>query len=199
MSEQVGTKNLGSTSPFGKLFRGTLGPEDIVSAEFPGGSAVTFPMGSALRDSATAGQKAKYTNAISVNDEAVGTGNGTSATFDLGFANVIAKSLKGYSAGNQKNASISAGTGTGGVDQIVFAVAPANAEAIKADYDYYSNAVGAVGACILLEAVATTVAGGNVISDAARDGSVDKILVVDSASALVDQYFKDALSKVSFD
>lgn len=76
------------------------------------------------------------TASIIINDEAVGTGDGSTTTFDLDHKDVIENSLKGYSAGNQKNASISKGTGAGGVDQIVFSVAPANGETIKADYNY---------------------------------------------------------------
>ena len=196
--EQIGTKLVGSTT-YKKLFKNSLGPNSIVPCILPGGSAVTYPMGAAMRNSATAGQKARYTNAIAINDEAVGTGNGTTTTFDLAQANVIAASLKGYSAGNQKNVSISVGTGAGGVDQIVFAVAPANTEAIKADYSYYGNAVGAVGACILMSDEETTTTSGNMTADGARDGSVDSSMVVDSAGVAVDSYFKAALPNVMFD
>lgn len=198
MSEQLGTKLVGSNT-FKKLFRSVSGPTDIVPAVFPGGSAVTYAMGVALRNSATAGQKAKYTNAAAISDEAVGSGDGSTTTFDLDQSGVIASSFKAYVAGAQQNATISAGTGAGGVDQVVFAVAPVNAGAIKADYDYYGNAVGAAGACILMNDAATTVAGGNVTADACRDGSVDSAMVLDSAGAAVDSHFKAALPRVSFD
>lgn len=198
MGEQLGTKLVGSTT-YKKLFKASLGPTDIVPCILAGGSAVTYLMGAAMRNSSAAGQKAKYTNAATVNDEAVGTGNGTTTTFDLANANVIASSFKAYVGGAQQNCTISAGTGTGGVDQVVFAVAPATGVAIKADYNYYGNAIGATGACILMSDEATTVAGGNITADAARDGSVDSSMVVDSAGNAVDAYFKAALPQVSFD
>lgn len=198
MGEQLGTKLVGTTT-YKQLFKSSLGPDDVVACVIVGNAAATYLMGDAIRNSATSGLKKKYTNAAAVNDEAVGTGNGSTTTFDLAHSNVIAESLKGYSAGNQKNVSLSVGTGTDGKDQIVFAVAPANAEAIKADYDYHADSIGTTGACILMEDVTTTVGGGNVTADACRDGSVDSSKVLDSAGAAVDKYFKAALPKAMFD
>jgi len=196
-NEVVGVKKVGSTS-FDEIMASTANMEAI-SAVLPGGAAVTFAKGQALIDHATvAGKKAKYGNATAVSDEAVGSGDGSDTTFDLDNAKVIPSTLKGYSAGNQKNASISVGTGTGGVDQIVFAVAPANGEAIVADYSYHASAKGVTGACVLLEDAETTVAGGDVVANALVSGSVKANKVKDSGGNEADSYFKDALKNLRF-
>ena len=194
--EPVGVTKIGSTS-YDTVFVNTADME-VIPAVLPGGSAVTYPIGTALLDGTTVGTKAKYTNSPVVADEAVGTGNGTTTTFDLDYANVIASTVKGYVAGVQWDTSISVGTGAAGVDQIVFRIAPTNAAAIVADYTRYSSAKGVTGACVLMEAAATTVAGGNVTVNALVGGTVNSAKVKDSAAALVDSVFKDALNNVRF-
>lgn len=196
MSEPVGVAKVGQTST-SEIFVNTADTE-VISAVLPGGSAVTFTKGTALVDGATAGTKAKYTNATAVNDHATGTGNGTATTFDLGHANVIESSVKVYAGGAQQNATLSKGTGTGGVDQVVLAVAPATAVAVKTDYSYHASSKGAEGACILMEDAKTTVAGGNVIVSGLVGGTVNSSKVKDAAAAAVDSYFKAALNKVRF-
>lgn len=195
--ETVGFKKVGVTAL--KELLASTSDAEFISAVLPGGSAVTYAMGTALVNSATAGVKAKYTNATTVTSEAVATGNASTKTFDLAHAGVVASSLKGFVAGAQWNAKISVGTGTAGVDQIVFETAPTNAAAVTAKYDYHSTTVGTTGACILAEDCATTVAGGNVISNGLIEGNVKSALVLDSAGAAVDAYFKAAVPAVRFE
>src|SRR3989337_1679100 len=138
--EPVGISKIGQTS-YDSIFVNTADMEAI-SAVLPGGSAVTYTKGTALVDGATAGTKAKYTNSPVVSDEAVANGDGSTTTFDLDNANVVAGTLKGYVAGVEWDVSLSVGTGTGGVDQIVFRVAPTNSAAVVADYTRYSSSKG---------------------------------------------------------
>lgn len=63
----------------------------------------------------------------------------------------------------------------------------------------YTNGGAVTGACILMRDVTTTVAGGNVTTDACRDGSVDTSMVVNMTGGPVDAGFKSALPKVMFD
>lgn len=196
MSEQLGVSYVGRAA--WKQLVNSVSMVEFVSAVLAGGAAVTYLLGTALRNSTT-GLMAKYTNAGVITDEAVGTGDGSTTTFDLAHANVIAASVKARVAGVLRHATISAGTGTLGVDQLVFEVAPTNAAAITVDYDWYDSAYGATGACILAEDAATTVAGGNVTVNGLFKGSVKSSLVLDSAGNPVDQYFKDKLPEVRFE
>ena len=118
---QLGTELVGSTT-YKKLFRSTLGPEDIVPCVVPGGVAASFLMGYAMIDDASTGHKKRYTN-----------GGATT------------------------------------------------------------------GACILMQDLTSTVAGGNQTGNACRDGSVDSSMVIDISGSAVDATFKAALPKVSFD
>lgn len=196
MGEQIGTKLVGSTT-FSQLFKSSLGPNDVIACVVVGDNAATYPLGAAMVNSTTGGLKRRYTNAASVNNEAVGTGDGSTTTFDLAQSNVIASSFKAYGSANQVfKGTISAGTGAGGVDQVVFDIAPASG-AIKADYDYHTTPLN--GPCVLMKAITTTNPGPKVTEDGARDGSVDTALVLDSAGAAVDSYFKAALPKMVFD
>jgi len=61
------------------------------------------------------------------------------------------------------------------------------------------NSSTATGACVLMQDVTTTVGGGNVTADAARDGNVDSTMVVDANGALVDAGFRALLPKMMFD
>lgn len=197
--EQLGTKITGSTT-FKKLFKSSLGPTDIISAVVPGNSAATYGMGVALVNHSTSGLKKKYTNATVTNDAVVGSGNGSTKTFDLTVAAVIGDSLKAYVAGAQQNVTLSAGTGTGGVDQLIFNVAPASGtNNILADFSYHADTIGATGACVNMYDAATIVGGPQVTLDGARDGSVDSLMVLDSAGNAVDKWFKAALPRMSFD
>jgi len=196
MGEVVGVAAVGSTSI--SEIMASSAEREVVAAVLAGGSAVTYVKGQALIDSATNGKAQKYTNATAVNDEAVATGDGSTATFDLANSNVIASTLKGYDADVQENVSLSVGTGTGGVDQIVFATAPANAAAVTADYTCHASANGVSGACILLTDEATTVAGSDVVANALVGGSVRSGKIVDSAGNEVDSFFKAALNNVRF-
>lgn len=196
--EQIGTKLVGSVA-YKQLFKSSLGPNDVIACTIKGGQSGSYPLGAAMiDDSANPGMKKRYTNAASVNDEAVGTGDDSATTFDLGNSNVIADSLKCYdgATGAELKQTLSPGTGTGGVDQVVFDTAPDTGVAIKADYDY-----GGItdGACVLMSEVTTTTSSGNFTVDGARDGSVDSNLVVDSNGKKVDKYFKAALPKMQFD
>lgn len=199
MSEQLGTKLMGSTT-IKNLFKNTMGPDDIVPAVVVGNSAATYPMGAAMIDSATSGLKARYTNALNINNEAVGTGDGTTATFSLAHANVILSTLKPFlvASGALLKFTLSVGTGAAGVDQIVFDIPPANAAVFQADYSYHNAVAGIAGACVLMRAVTTTVGGGNVTADACMDGAVDTSMIVDSAGVAVDAYFKAALPDMLF-
>ena len=196
MSEQVGVSKIGETT-FSQIFTNTA-DQEVISAVLPGGSAVTYPLGTALVDGATIGTKAKYTNAPAIGNEAVATGDGSTTTFDLDQSNVLASTLKGFVAGVEWDVTLSVGTGAGGKDQIVFATAPTNSAAITADYNYHSSSKGVTGACILMAAEATTVAGGNVISNGLVSGTVNSSKIVDSAAAAVDSFFKAALPKIRF-
>ncbi len=194
--EQVGIKLVGTTALKGLL--SSTGEVAFKSCTIVGNAAATYPMGAAMVNS-TAGLKKRYTNAVSVfaTPEAVGTGNGSTKTFDLAHANVVASSLKGFVADAGWGCKISVGTGTAGVDQIVFAVAPTNLAAITATYDYHADPI--VDPCILAEDVTTTVGGGNVTTNGVYQGHVVSDLVVDSAGAAVDSYFKAALPLVAFE
>lgn len=69
--------------------------------------------------------------------EAVGTGNGTKTAFDLDHTDVIPASLEVRVDSVVTTAyTLSKGTGTGGVDQIIFTTAPADTKAVGADYSY---------------------------------------------------------------
>lgn len=63
----------------------------------------------------------------------------------------------------------------------------------------YTNGGAITGACILMEDVTVTLAGGNVTANACRDGSVDSSMVLDLSGAAADATFKAALPKVSWD
>jgi hypothetical protein len=84
-------------------------------------------------------------SAISRTDEtaeAVGTGDGATKAFDLGQSGVYTPSLKVYLAATQVGGwVISKGTGSGGVDQILFYEAPAPSVAITADYTWVDGGV----------------------------------------------------------
>jgi len=70
---------------------------------------------------------------------------------------------------------------------------------LKKRYTNADSLTGDVNPCVLMQDVTTTVGGGNVTADAARDGNVDTALVVDANGALVDAGFKAALPKMNFD
>ena len=55
------------------------------------------------------------------------------------------------------------------------------------------------GACILVEAVTTTVGGGNVTTDGFIEGNIDESSVVCSTGGAIDAGFKAALPKVRFE
>lgn len=193
--EQVGTSYKGSTT-YTNLFKSSLGPTDVIAAVLKGNAAVTYNMGSALIDDpANAGCKKKYTNGDArVSGEAVANGDGSTVAFDLDNANVVPGTLVCTVNGVIAMCRLSSGTGTSGVDQVIFNAAPGNGLAIVANY-----VVKPAGACILMTNQATTVGGPNVTADGCRDGSVDTTLIKDSAGALVDADFKAALPKVVFD
>lgn len=66
--------------------------------------------------------------------EAVGTGDGSTKAFDLGYSGVDIRTLKVQVAAAAAGGwNLSPGTGTAGVDQIIFGTAPASG-AITADY-----------------------------------------------------------------
>lgn len=81
----------------------------------------------------------------SVSGEAVGTGDDTTKAFDLANDNVDPSTLLVYVDGSQEHGGydFSKGTGTAGVDQIIFADAPAAGLAITADYDHLTGGVEA--------------------------------------------------------
>jgi len=62
----------------------------------------------------------------------------------------------------------------------------------------YTNTGSTTGACILLTAEATTVAGGDVVANALVAGSVYAHKVVDSAGAEADAAFQAVLNNVRF-
>ena len=196
MSEQVGVKKIGSVSYPDEILVTTVDAE-LIAVTIAGGSNATYNKGAALIDG-TDGLKVAYTNATSVSGEAVGTGDGTTKTFDLANSNVIGDSLVVYIGNDQQRVTLSAGTGTGGVDQIVFDTAPANGVAIKADYDYHASSNGTTGACILVDDVTTTTTGGNVNADGLVSGTVKTSKIKDSAGNAVDKWFKAALGQVRF-
>lgn len=78
-----------------------------------------------------------------VTGEAVGTGDGSTATWDLANEKVDPATLIVKVDGSQEVEGwvFSKGTGSGSVDQIIFDVAPAGSTAITADYDYLSGGV----------------------------------------------------------
>lgn len=79
----------------------------------------------------------------SVSGEAVGTGDDTTKVFDLGNDNIDPSTLLVYVDGSQIHGGydFSKGTGTAGVDQIIFADAPAAGLAITDDYDHLTGGV----------------------------------------------------------
>lgn len=82
MSGQLGTKLVGSTT-YKKLFRSSLGPDDIVPAVIEDDADKAWLMGYALIHDASTGFKKRYTNGgattgacILMEDVTVTTGNG---------------------------------------------------------------------------------------------------------------------------
>ncbi len=76
--------------------------------------------------------------------EAVGTGDGSTIAWDLANSGVDIKTLKVQIAAVADGGwALSPGTGTAGVDQIIFHDPPANPDAITADYTYQSGGVEA--------------------------------------------------------
>lgn len=77
----------------------------------------------------------------SVSGEAVGTGDDATKTWDLANSGVDPSALLVYIAADQEADGwvFSKGTGTAGVDQIIFDVAPPAGDAITADYDYLTG------------------------------------------------------------
>lgn len=195
MSEQVGVTKIGSVSYPDEIFANTVAAE-IVSVVMAGGVAASYSKGLGLINGGD-GLKVAYTNATKVTAEAVGTGDTSETTFDLAQSDVIESSLVVYIGNDKQRVTLSAGTGTGGVDQIVFSTAPAAVD-IVADYYYHGSSVGVTGASILLDDVTTTVAGGNIDANAAVGGTVKTAKILDSAGAEVDTFFRDALTNVRF-
>jgi hypothetical protein len=195
--ERIGHKYIGSTSTK-ELFKTPKGPDDVISCHIKGAQALTLLKGYAMvDDAANAGYKKRYKNATNVASENVGSGDGSTTTFDLANDNVVANSIRAWdAAGDQIPCSISVGTGAAGVDQVVFDKAPASG-AINVTYKHHEN--GIAGPCVLMDDVTVTTSMGDVSADGARDGVVDTSLVLDSADAEVDDYFKDALKNMSFD
>ena len=194
MSEQTGTTYKGS-STYQELFKSSLGPKDVIACVVRGAQIQTIPLGAAMiDDAANPGMKKRYTNAGGVADEAL-AGDGSTVAFDLANDNVVASTLRIHdSSGNQLSAVLSAGAGTGGVDQVTFEVAPSATVYVNYSTDTYLG-----GACVIMKAVTTTSTSGNETTDAARDGSVDSTLVLDSAGNAVDAQFKAVLPKMMFD
>jgi len=78
----------------------------------------------------------------SVSGEAVGSGTGSQTAWDLDYAGVDPSTLKVQLAGTASGGwNYSPGTGTLGVDQIIFHDAPGSGVAITADYDYLTGGV----------------------------------------------------------
>lgn len=73
---------------------------------------------------------------VSVTDEDVGTGNGTTKVFNLDNAKVVPTTLVVEVDGTETPVTLKRGTGTNGVDQIEFATAPGNGDLITASYSY---------------------------------------------------------------
>ena len=197
MPDQIGIKRIGTTA-LKELVSSATGL-CWTSVVIEGNANATYGMGAALKNGDN-GFKVPYPNdAVVVTAEAVGTGDGVTTTFDLDNDNVIAGTLKGYVDGVLASATLSRGTGVGGADRIVFAVAPANEKAATADYKYATATVDIVGACILGEDVTTTVGGGNVSTFGLIKGNVKTSMVKDSGGELVDKYFKAVLPMVRFE
>lgn len=191
--EQYGASYVGRTSDSQLI--SSMSTLELIAATIVGNAAATYTKGLGLRNGAN-GLKIAYTNAIAVTNETVGAGDGSTTTYDLDHSKVVASSLKVWdSAGKEVVATLSAGTGAAGVDQIVCKIAVASGN-IKAAYDYHSGGYDATGACVLAEDVTTTVGGGNVITNGIIAGNLKSSLVLDSAGVVVDQYFKDALPKL---
>lgn len=74
-----------------------------------------------------------------ITDEAVGTGDDSTKKFDLDHSDVIETTLVVKVATVETPVTLLKGTGTGGVDQIEFATAPAAAAAITATYSYMTK------------------------------------------------------------
>lgn len=84
----------------------------------------------------------------SVSAEAVGTGDASTKPWDLANSGVDPSTLKVQLAGTASGGwNFSPGTGTLGVDQIIFHDAPGSGVAITADYDYLTG--GAEGNALL--------------------------------------------------
>lgn len=194
MGEQNGSSFMGSSS-FDELFKSSLGPKDIISCVIKGEQVATYLLGTAMiSDAANPGLKKKYTNGAGISDESL-AGDGSTVTFDLANDNVVASTLRIHNAtGERLSFSFSKGTGTAGVDQVTFEVAPTGTV-----YANYSTDVHLAGACVLMKAVTTTATSGNYTADGARDGSVKSEKVLDSAGALVDENFRNALPTMKFD
>lgn len=78
----------------------------------------------------------------SVSGEAVGSGTGSQKAWDLDYAGVDGSTLKVQLAGTAVGGwNLSPGTGTLGVDQVIFYDAPGSGVAITADYDYLTGGV----------------------------------------------------------
>jgi len=193
--EQQGASYVGKTTD-SQLISST-GMTSFTPVVIVGAQAATYPKGAAMKDSATAGLRERYTNGEVVSAEEVSaSANGTDLVFDLANSGVDRDTLVGYVDGIETACQLLAGTGTNGVDQILFAVAPAGATAVSADYTVKPVFTGA---CILAEAVTTTAAGGNVTTNGFIEGNIDLSMVLDSSGVEVDSYFKDALPKVRFE
>jgi hypothetical protein len=76
---------------------------------------------------------------VAVADEAVGTGNDSDKTFDLDHFGVVPDTLTVFVNDVETDVTLSAGTGTLGVDQIVFDDAPVQDAVITADYRYLAT------------------------------------------------------------
>lgn len=76
---------------------------------------------------------------VMVLDEAVGTGNDSSDTFDLDHAGVAGDTLVVLVNDVETAVTLSPGTGPGGVDQIVFDDPPVQDAVITADYGYLAT------------------------------------------------------------
>lgn len=77
-----------------------------------------------------------------VTGEAVGTGDGTTKAWDLGYERVDPATLKVYVDGGQVGGwNYSKATGSGGVDQILFHEAPTSLLPITADYTHVTGGV----------------------------------------------------------
>lgn len=84
-----------------------------------------------------------------ITDEAVGNGDGNEDTFDLAHKNVVAATLVVEVDGNPVTAyTLSVGTGTLGVDQIIFDTPPGLGLAITATYTYTHPVETGIGVAV---------------------------------------------------